>query len=108
MPATGAGIDLENNSITISLRQEPPNLDSTLSEDTTSSKIIRLINEGLVGVDRRGQIVPRVAHSWDIDVMQVTFHLRDNAKWSYGEPVTAHDFVYSWRRLVDPKTGARG
>lgn len=108
LPATGAGIDLENNSITISLRQEPPNLDSTLSEDTTSSKIIRLINEGLVGVNRRGQIVPRVAHSWDIDVMQVTFHLRDNAKWSNGDPVTAHDFVYSWRRLVDPKTGARG
>ncbi|MBO6658449.1 MAG: peptide ABC transporter substrate-binding protein [Pseudomonadales bacterium] len=102
------GVDLENGSITIALRQEPPNLDSSLSEDTTSSKVLRLSNEGLVGVNRRGQVVPRIAKSWDIEVMQMTFHLRDNAKWSNGDPVTAHDFVYSWRRLVDPKTGARG
>lgn len=105
---TAQGVDLENNSITISLRQEPPNLDSTLSEDTTSSKVLRLVNEGLVAVNQRGQIVPAVAKSWDVDVMQVTFHLRDNAKWSNGERVTAHDFVYAWRRLVDPKTAARG
>lgn len=106
--ASGKGVDLENNSITFSLRQEPPNLDSTLSEDTTSSKVLRMVNEGLVGVDQRGRIKPAVAKSWDVDVMQVTFHLRDNARWSNGETVTAHDFVYSWRRLVNPETAARG
>lgn len=108
LPAIAAGVDLENNSITFSLRQEPPNLDSSRSEDTTSSKVLRLTNEGLVGVNKRGQIIPLVAKSWDIEVMQITFHLRNNAKWSNGDTITAHDFVYSWRRLVNPKTGARG
>lgn len=102
------GVDFERNSITISLRQEPPNLDSSLTEDTTSSKVLRLSNEGLIGVNQRGQIEPLIAKSWDVDVMQVIFHLRDNAKWSNGDPITAHDFVYSWRRLVNPETGARG
>lgn len=106
--ASGKGVDLENNSITFSLRQEPPNLDSSLSEDTTSSKVLRMVNEGLVAVDQRGRIQPAIATSWDVDVMQVTFHLRDNAKWANGDTVTAHDFVYSWRRLVNPETGARG
>ncbi len=107
-PALALGVDLENNSITFSLRQEPPNLDSSLSEDTTSGKVLRLMNEGLVNVNQRGEVIPAVAKSWDIDVMQITFHLRGDARWSNGEPVTAHDFVYSWRRLVNPMTGARG
>ncbi|MCV5427335.1 ABC transporter substrate-binding protein, partial [Escherichia coli] len=48
-----------------------------------------------------------VAESWDNKDFKVwTFHLRKDAKWSNGEPVTAQDFVYSWQRLVDPKTAS--
>ncbi|MNO93759.1 Periplasmic oligopeptide-binding protein precursor [compost metagenome] len=52
-------------------------------------------------------MVPGVAESWDNKDFKVwTFHLRKDAKWSNGEPVTAQDFVYSWQRLVDPKTAS--
>lgn len=48
-----------------------------------------------------------MAESWDNKDFKVwTFHLRKDAKWSNGEPVTARDFVYSWQRLVDPKTAS--
>lgn len=103
-----AGVDVPGNSVTLSLTSEPPNLDSSLSEDTTSSFILGLTNEGLVRIDPRGGIAPGVAQHWLVEDMQVTFWLRKDARWSDGRPVTAQDFVYSWRRLVDPKTAAAG
>jgi oligopeptide transport system substrate-binding protein len=66
------------------------------------------LNEGLVSVGKRGVIVPGVAESWELGVNQAIFHLRKNAKWADGSIVKAGDFVYAWRRLVDPKTGASG
>jgi oligopeptide transport system substrate-binding protein len=66
------------------------------------------VNEGLVGIGKRGVIVPGVAESWELGVNQAVFHLRKNARWADGSIVTAGDFVYAWRRLVDPKTGAGG
>ncbi|MFN6887397.1 ABC transporter substrate-binding protein, partial [Proteus mirabilis] len=60
--------------------------------------------EGLVIEDERGRPIPGVAQSWRTEDNRVwIFTLRDNAKWSNGEKVTASDFVYSWQRLVDPK-----
>ncbi len=57
--------------------------------------------------DNNGNIVPGVAQSWQNENGKVwTFTLRDNAMWSDGSPVTAQDFVYSWRRLADPKTAS--
>jgi oligopeptide transport system substrate-binding protein len=103
-----AGVDENANSITIALRVEPPNLDSSLTEDTTSSMILRLTNEGLTHIDRRGHVEPGVAESWELGELDATFHLRDTAVWADGKPVTAHDFVFSWQRLVDPQTGAAG
>lgn len=94
--------------VVLSLETEPPNLDSTLSSDTTSYQILTMINEGLVRTGRRGEIIPGVAESWDQAPKEITFHLRADAKWSNGDPVTAHDFVYAARRLVDPATGAAG
>ena len=102
------GVDTENNAITISPRTEPPNLDSSMSEDTTSGQVLRMINEGLVRVGARGKILPGVAERWEMDVMKATFHLREDARWEDGKPVTAHDFVYAMQRLVNPKTGALG
>ena len=102
------GVDPVAKRITISLQSEPPKLDNSLSEDTTSGSLLVLFKEGLVRNSPRGEITPGVAESWDLAGQTITFHLRDNAMWQDGKPVTAHDFVFSWRRLVDPKTAAAG
>ncbi|MFT7687925.1 MAG: oligopeptide transport system substrate-binding protein, partial [Candidatus Azotimanducaceae bacterium] len=102
------GIDSEKSQITLSLTSEPPNLDSSLSTDTVSNLILRMTNERLVEMDKRGKIIPGVAESWTKEGLEVTFFLREDAKWSDGVPVTAHDFVYAIRRLVDPLTAADG
>ena len=55
-----------------------------------------------------GSTIPGVATSWETsaDGKTWTFHLRKDARWSNGQPVTANDFVYAWRRQVDPATGS--
>ncbi|MGK0462579.1 MAG: oligopeptide transport system substrate-binding protein [Candidatus Azotimanducaceae bacterium] len=105
--AQAKGVDAEGKKITLALQSEPPSLDSSLSNDTTSSLILALTNEGLVSLDRRGKIIPGMAERWEQDGLDVTFHLRE-ALWSDGSPVTAHDFEYAFKRLVDPTTGAGG
>ena len=64
--------------------------------------------EGLMIPDANGNIVPGQAESYHVsaDGLTYTFKLRDNLKWSDGKPVTAKDFVYSWRRLVNPTTAS--
>ncbi len=106
--AFAIGVDVENDRITVSLATEPPNLDSTMSEDTTSGFVLSLTNEGLVNIGRRGEVVPAVAEKWELGANQAIFWLRDDARWADGTSIMAADFVYSWRRLVDPKTAARG
>lgn len=107
-PCFGAGIDPDGNAITISIDTEPPSLDSAIAEDTLSRDLIGLMNEGLVRLDSRLNILPGVAERWEQDGRTVRFFLRSDAVWEDGTPVTAHDFVYAWRRLVNPETGASG
>lgn len=66
--------------------------------------------EGLVTEDRSGKLVPGVSESWSRseDGLTYTFKLRQGLRWSDGVPITAEDFVYSWRRVVDPKNALRG
>lgn len=106
--ALAVGVDKIANTITISLQAEPPNLDSSLSQDTTSGLILNLVNEGLLRIGKRGNPEPAVAKSWIIGEQEITFTLREDARWADGKPVTAHDFVFAWQRLVDPATGAAG
>lgn len=63
--------------------------------------------EGLVSQDKEGNIIPGIASHWEVseDNRVYTFHLR-NSQWSNGEPLTAEDFVYSFRRLLDPDTAS--
>lgn len=63
--------------------------------------------EGLVNQDADGNIIPGVAQRWETDDDKTfTFYLRKEAKWSNGDPVSAHDFVYSFQRAVDPATAS--
>jgi oligopeptide transport system substrate-binding protein len=87
----------------------PTTLDPALSLDVNTGRILEDLFEGLVRQDGSGAIVPAVASRWDVsaDGLTWTFHLVPDARWSNGEPVTAGDFVYAWRRLVDPATASQ-
>ena len=85
---------------------EPDSLDPHKGEGTSGASIRRDLFEGLVATAADGSLVPGAAESWDIsaDRKTYTFHLRANGRWSNGDPVTAHDFVYGLRRSADPAT----
>lgn len=59
-------------------------------------------------LDEYEQPQPAAAKSWDIspDGTEYTFHLRDNLLWNDGTPLTAHDFEYAWKRVLDPQTAS--
>ncbi|MBM3597527.1 MAG: peptide ABC transporter substrate-binding protein [Alphaproteobacteria bacterium] len=88
---------------------EPETLDPQKSTGVPEAHIARDTFEGLVAEAADGKLIPGVAERWDIaeDGTTYTFHLRRNAKWSNGDPVTAQDFVYSYRRILDPKTASK-
>ncbi|ERK18088.1 Oligopeptide ABC transporter, periplasmic oligopeptide-binding protein OppA [Pantoea sp. AS-PWVM4] len=93
--------------IVINNGSEVASLDPQKIEGVPESNVIQSLLDGLVNTDNNGKIVPGVAEKWQNDQGRVwTFTLRDNARWSDGEPVTAQDFVYSWQRLADPKTAS--
>jgi oligopeptide transport system substrate-binding protein len=95
-------VDFETKTITSVLSQEPPQLDSTRATDQVSFFILGHTLEGLLRYDASNRLVPGVAERWEIGADRATFWLREDARWSDGEPVTAHDFVFGWRKVVDP------
>ena len=103
-----AGVQLaEKQELVRNNGAEVSSLDPHKIEGVPESNVSRDLLEGLVISDVNGKTSPGVAESWDNKDFKVwTFHLRKDAKWSNGEPVTAQDFVYSWQRLADPKTAS--
>lgn len=88
---------------------EPPSLDPHLSLAVNSSNIIGALMEGLVTHNPISLAPePGAAMSWDVseDLTRYTFHLNPDARWSNGDTVTAHDFIYAWRRLLMPTLAA--
>ncbi|HVS53439.1 MAG TPA: peptide ABC transporter substrate-binding protein [Opitutaceae bacterium] len=88
---------------------EVADLDPQLVTGLGEMKIVAALFEGLVGQDARdGRPVPAVAESWEVspDALTFTFHLRAGARWSDGAPLTAQDFVDSWRRILTPSLAA--
>ena len=86
------------------IKDEPASLDPIKAVGLPEAQVARDLFEGLVNEDPHGKPVPGVALSWQTnDNRTFVFHLRHDARWSNGDPVTANDFVYSWRRLADPK-----
>lgn len=96
------------NTINISIGGEPPTLDPDLSGDSISARVAHDFFEGLLSFDQKGEPIPGLAESWEISSNQktYTFHLRKGIKFSDGTPITAVDFVKSWQRFGDPKTGS--
>lgn len=86
---------------------EPGSLDPHIGETSSEHAIYNELFETLTSTDSYGNIIPGAANSWESqDSKTWIIHLRENAKWSNGEPVTADDYVYSWRRLADPALAA--
>lgn len=106
-PVTGEQLS-ENQTFTYWLLDEFPTLDPQLNEETAGFSVIRDLFEGLMSQDENGELVPGVATGLAASNgnKTYTFTLRQNAKWSNGDPVTAHDFVYSWRRAASPETAS--
>ena len=104
-----AGVQLHvEQTLTRNNGAEPETLDPSLIESVGAANLIRDMFEGLTAIDAQGKIVPGVAEKWrQVDPLTWTFQLRSQAKWQNGDPVSAQDFVYSFRRLVDPKTGSK-
>ncbi len=90
-------------------QNEPATLDPHLISAATDMNIAVALYEGLTCYDEKtGNPVPGVAERWDVsaDGLVYTFHLRNNARWSNGDPVTAGDFAYSIQRILTPELGS--
>lgn len=96
------------DTLRVDVGSETPTLDPTLAEDTASNRIMYDLFAGLVDFDQSNNVIPGMAEKWDIskDRKTYTFHLRQGLKFSDGSSITSSDFIYSWRRLVDPKTAS--
>jgi len=103
-PVTGETL-ASDQTFTYRVGDESPSIDPGLVEDVDGADVVRDLFEGLYNQDAEGNLVPGVAlrHTVSDDGLVYTFTLRDNAKWSNGDPVTAGDFVYAWQRAASPE-----
>jgi oligopeptide transport system substrate-binding protein len=88
---------------------EIPSMDSVMSQDVLSFTMLNATNEGLYRLDADQNVIPGVAEAaptYNDDKTVITIKLRQDTKWSNGDPVTAHDFVFAWQRAIDPKVAA--
>lgn len=81
-------------------------MDPALATDESSFAFLRSTMGGLYRLNLDGKLVPELAtdHKVSADGLTWTFKIRENAKWENGDPITANDFVYAWRRAIDPAT----
>ena len=104
-PAEGTSTGLD---LAVQIGPDPETIDPALNSAVDGANMIVHAFETLLIVDQDNKIVPGQAESFDEseDGLTYTFHLRDGLKWSDGSPLTAGDFVYSWKRMADPNTAA--
>jgi oligopeptide transport system substrate-binding protein len=105
---SGNGDDTARKVLRTNNSSEPGSLDPALAQGTHESWVLDHVFEGLMKKDQDGDITEGMAASYTLadDNVTYTFILRDDITWSNGEPVTAHDFEYSWKRALDPETAA--
>ena len=106
-PVTGETLS-DDQTFTYRLLDQFPTVDPQLNQEVSGFHVIRDLFEGLLNQDAKGALVPGVATRYGVtdNNTTYTFALRKDARWSNGDPVTAHDFVYAWRRAADPATAS--
>ncbi|AUN13625.1 oligopeptide-binding protein OppA [[Clostridium] sordellii] len=104
-----ADVDKANKELNLTLAGDIPTLDVSKASDMDSFYMITNTMEGLTRVDAKGVATPAMAESWEQseDGKTWTFKIRKDAKWSNGDPVTAKDFEYSWKRTLNPETASQ-
>lgn len=100
-----------DNNLNLNLGEDPPDLQSVTCTDTVSIDILNATLEGLVRMNPEGEYEQGsgLAESWTVsdDGLVYTFTIKDGLKWSNEEPLTAHDFEYAWKTVVDPRTASQ-
>ena len=106
--AASASAAAGTSDLNVMLETPVESLDPQQATDGTSFEVIADYTDGLMQMDKDGKSVPAIAESYDVskDGLIYTFHLRKDAKWSNGDPVTAADFVFGWQRAVDPSVAS--
>ena len=96
------------DTLNIEIGNEPDTLDPQYVNDRAANRVTDDLFEGLMDFNQKNQVVAGLAKSFEISKngLTYTFHLRHHLRFSNGTPLTAHDFVYSWQRLVNPKNAA--
>lgn len=94
--------------ITFQMDQEPQSMDPTLNDYSSGSYALQSLFRGMYKYAEDGSLVPAMAESYEVseDGTVYTFTLREGLKWSDGSPLTAYDFEYSWKRVLDPAVGS--
>jgi oligopeptide transport system substrate-binding protein len=99
----------DKQEITVLETAEIPTMDSVMNQDVLGGTMLNATNEGLYHLDPDQKVIPGVAAEmpkYNDDKTVLTIKLKKEAKWSNGDPVTAHDFVYSWQKAVNPDTAS--
>ncbi|MBS6332880.1 MAG: peptide ABC transporter substrate-binding protein [Veillonella sp.] len=99
---------IDEHTIRYVIEQEPSTLDPAKSTTSPEATVQLQLFDGLVRLNDESEPEAALAKNWDIsdDGREYTFHLRPNLKWSNGEPLTAYDFEYAWKRVLDPEVHA--
>jgi oligopeptide transport system substrate-binding protein len=98
-PAAGKG-----GTLTIAFGSAPQSLDPAFATDRTAATLVLAVMDPLVRLGPELEVEPALARSWSVSAngRRVTFELRENATWTNGDPVTADDVVFAWRRVLSP------
>ncbi len=108
-PGCSSGRQTPENVLQVGNAAEVQELDPHVVSGVSEHRVLSALFEGLTDYDPETlEAIPAVARSWDIseDKFSYTFYLREDARWSNGDPVTAADFLYAWRRILAPALGS--
>lgn len=105
---SGSSVASDKNSVVATVGPEPETIDPAMNTSADGAIYINHVFEGLTRLDKNGNTIKGIAKDWKIsdDGTKYTFTLRNDAKWSDGQPVTAKDFEYAWKRALAPETAS--
>ncbi len=105
---TAAAEEAGEKQLSVQVGPNPETIDPALNSAVDGGNMLLHAFEGLLAMDKDGNLIPGQAESWETseDGLTWTFHLREGLKWSDGTDLTANDFVYTWQRVCDPELAA--